>query len=466
MQNKIASILSILLFVVVIGILAVWKEPLKYLSRATAVKANIVIDSKKIVRRLPYNWKSLAQGGEEQGVRMFENVILPVSALEPRYIRIDHIYDFYNVVGRDNRGQIVLNWQELDATVCDIYRTQAKPFFVLGYMPEALSGDTSLVSKPKNWEEWAYVVQKTIERYSGRNTRLCGQVTGEWFEDIYYEVWNEPDLETFGKWSLYGGEKDYKVLYRYSVLGASRATNVYRFFIGGPATTAAYRNWFQVFLRYVKDNNLRIDFLSWHHYSKNTDDYARDMQNIDSWLSGEEFARYRELPRIISEWGYDSNPNPIADTNVGAAHTVSVIRNLIEEHLEMAFAFEVKDGPSPRWGILSYEGQKKPRYHALKMLNKLEGYRLKVNGEGTYVKAIASRWVNKIVVVLVNYDEVGQNIEAVPVRIVNLDNGTYELTTTRLTGETTKETLTTNNGQIQKTILMDSNSVLTLELEK
>lgn len=319
------------------------KATLKFFSSAASIKANITIDAKKIIGPLPYNWKALAQGGEERGITMLENVILPLAALSPRYIRIDHIYDFYNVVSRDNNNQLIFNWQKLDQTVCDIYRSGAKPFFSLGYMPEALSDDGSLIGAPRNWDEWALLVQKTIERYSGKSTRLCGQVIGEFFKDIYYEVWNEPDHETFGKWSLYGGKKDYKLLYFYSSVGASRALNVYNFFLSGPATTAAYKNWFQNFLRFISDNNLKIDFLSWHHYSKNPVDFSDDLVNINNWLVDDQFERFRTLPKIISEWGYDSMPNPISDTNIGAAHTIVSIRNLIEQKLEMAFAFEIKD---------------------------------------------------------------------------------------------------------------------------
>ncbi len=441
-------------------------NPITFLSRAAAVKADITIDVKRVKRRLPYNWRALAQGGEEQGVRMFENVVDKVRVLTPQHIRIDHIYDFYNVVSRDGAGNLLFNWTELDATVCDIYHTGAKPFFALGYMPITISIDGSLVGQPKNWNEWSLLVQKTVERYSGTATRLCGGVTGNWFKDIYYEVWNEPDLESFGKWSLYAGEKDYKKLYHYSVMGAQKAQNVQTFFLGGPVTTAAYKNWFTVFLDYVNKNNLRIDFLSWHHYSKNTDDYTADMQNINTWLAPPAYDKYRNLPRIISEWGYDSNPNPVADTNVGAAHTVSAIRNLVEEHLELAFAFEVKDGLNPSWGIFTREGVTKPRYQALKMLNALEGYQLMAVGEGTFVKVLASSWINKIALVLVNYDSAGLNVESVPVKVTNLIPGMYDIVKTDLTGQSSTETITLSTAEYVTTILMAPNTVISLEIIK
>lgn len=437
----------------------------QYSSRATSVKANILIDVKQSTGGIPTRWLALAQGGEEKGVAMLSNVVSEVAALFPQYIRIDHIYDYYDVVSRDNNNNLVLHWDQLDTTVCDIYRTGAKPFFSLGYMPPPLSGDGSLISVPKDWSEWQYLVQKTIERYSGQSTRLCGQVTGEWMKDIYYEVWNEPDLETFGKWSLYGGEKDYKKLYEYSVLGANEAQNVHNFFIGGPATTAAYKNWMHVFLDYISEKNLRLDFLSWHHYTKDTVDYTDDAANVSTWLSELQYQRFQSLPRIISEWGYDSEPNPIADTTIGAAHTIASIRNFSRYNISLAFLFDIKDGPVPRWGILAYDGKKKPRYHALRLLTLLEGERINVEGEGTFVRAMASTSPQKTAVILVNYDKENTNTELVPLTITHIENGMYTLTLTYLDGMTTVfNDITVTDSTLSRSVLLPPNMVLAVEL--
>lgn len=438
----------------------------RYFSRAKAIKANIVIDVTKTLGDFPDRWKALAQGGEEKG-RMLGNVTSQLAGLYPKYIRLDHIYDYYDVVSRDESGGLVFNWEKLDETVCDIYHTGAKPFFSLGYMPPVLSSDGSLISKPKDWNEWSLVVQKTIEHYSGQSNRLCGQITGVWKTDIYYEIWNEPDLETFGKWSLYGGEKDYKLLYFYSSLGAQNAKNANRFLLGGPVTTALYKNWIQVFLDFVTSNNLRLDFISWHHYSKKIDDYIEDMIKLNEWLTPQQYRKYQQLPRIISEWGYDSNPNPIADTNVGAAHTIASIRNFINYGFELAFLFEIKDGPSPRWGILSSEGKEKPRYHALKLFNLLDGKQLQVQGEGTYINALATRSDEKTAIILVNYDEDNKNTELVPVTLTNLDNDTYSVTIHYLEGNpVTIPNIQVTNRTLRRDILIRPNTVIALELIK
>ncbi|TRZ52394.1 hypothetical protein D4R99_02770 [bacterium] len=444
----------------------------QYFSRAASVKANIVVDITKTSGPFPDRWKALAQGGEESGTRMLENVVPQISELYPKYIRLDHIYDFYNVVSRDSSNNLSFDFSQLDQTVCDIYHAGAKPFLSLGYMPPTMSSDGSLIGQPKNWNEWTFLVQKTVEHYSNKNTILsCGAMEDFWKTDIYYEVWNEPDLETFGKWSYTGG-KNYSDLYFYSVKGAQQAQNVLPFKIGGPVTTTLYKNWIQKFLDYVILNNLRIDFISWHHYSKKTNDYTDDIVNLNKWLSEDpKYIPYQKLPKIISEWGYDSAVNPIADTEVGAAHTVASLRNLLNAKLELAFLFEIKDGPSPSWGILTNDGKEKPRYQALKLLNSLDGSQLMVDGEGSNVSAIASLNSEKVVLILTNYDESGRNYEAVPVSFKNLDGIKYNLTKKYADGRSdTMLNIVPVGSEIrldqEKSIIMQANTVVELELTK
>lgn len=444
----------------------------QYFSHAASVKANIIVDINKTSGPFPDRWKALAQGGEESGVRMLENVVSKVSELYPKYIRLDHIYDFYDVVSRNSSNNLSFNFSKLDQTVCDIYHTGAKPFFSLGYMPPTMSEDGSLIGKPKNWNEWTFLVQKTVEHYSSRDTVLpCGAMEDFWKTDVYYEVWNEPDLESFGKWK-YSGNKSYSDLYFYSVKGAEQAQNILPYKIGGPVTTALYKNWIQKFLDYIIANNLRIDFISWHHYSKKTDDYTQDIINLNKWLGeNPKYNPYENLPKIISEWGYDSEKNQIADTAVGAAHTVASLRNLISARLEQSFLFEIKDGPTLSWGILTYQGEEKPRYKALKLLNELEGNQIIVDGEGSNVSAIASKKEEKIVLILTNYDESGRNYEAVPVLFKNLDGIKYKLTKKYLDGRSeTSLNLTPESGEIrldkEKSIIMPANTIIALELIK
>ncbi|MFA5770753.1 MAG: hypothetical protein WC894_04645 [Patescibacteria group bacterium] len=462
-------VMFIIIFVILIPVLF---YSFQYFSRAASIKANIVVDATKTSGPFPDRWKALAQGGEESGVRMLGNVIPEIAGLYPKYIRLDHIYDFYEVVSRNSSNNLNFNFSKLDETVCDIYHAGAKPFFSLGYMPPTMSDDGSLIGKPKNWNEWSFLVQKTVEHYSSKDTVLpCGALADFWKTDVYYEVWNEPDLESFGKWKYYGA-KSYSELYFYSVKGAQQAQNILPYKIGGPVTTALYKNWIQKFLDYIVVNNLRIDFISWHHYSKKTDDYTQDVININKWLGEDpKYDPYENLPKIISEWGYDSEKNPIADTEVGAAHTIASLRNLINAGLELSFLFEVKDGPTLSWGILTYDGQEKPRYKALKLINSLEGSQLIVDGEGSNVSAIASKTEEKIVLILTNYDESGRNYEAVPVVFKKLDGANYKLEKKYIDGRSEiLLNLKPVNGELrlekEKSIIMQANTIIALELIK
>lgn len=456
-----------LIVLTVVFILVVLSYQAYRWSKAQIVKADLVIDTKKIVGFIPQNWQALAQGGEERVPSMLSNVIPQVSALSPRYIRIDHIYDFYDVVKGIENNRLVLDFSRLDKIVCDIYKTGARPFFSLGYMPPSLSQDGTLISPPKNWYHWQYLVQKTIERYSGKSTVLCDQVYGELLKNIYYEVWNEPDLETFGKWSIYGGNKDYRLLYFYAERGAKQAKNTYFFYLGGPATTALYKNWLTKLFDFIDKNKLKFDFISWHHYTKDSDDFYQDMKKLNQWLNNDKYRRFYQRPKIISEWGYDSNPNPIADTIVGAAHSVASIRHLIDQGLNYAFAFEIKDGVNPSWGILTNDGRKKPRYYGLQMLNILDRARLEVTGEGTYVKAVASVGYNKISLIVVNYDSQSRNTESTPIKFINLDPGIYQIEETYFERQPIKSTVTISaDGIFNKNIILPPNMIVSIVLSK
>lgn len=458
MKRKIILLLLVLLVSIPLVLLY-----MRASSRAYKRKADIHINTRKITGPLYTNWKAFAQGGETKNTDLFENVLPQLKDLGPRHIRVDHMLDFHNVVSRGSNGKIAFYWTRLDEIVCDILETGAKPFFSLGYMPPTVSSDGSLISKPKDWNEWAEIVQQTVERYSGKNTVLCGKFTGENLSNIYYEVWNEPDLESFGKWSIYGGEKSYKDLYFHSSRGATRAQNVNVFYLGGPATTAAYKNWFRTLIAFARDNNLKLDFISYHHYSKDPEEYVKTLANVDKWLS--DLGKYSRMSIIITEYGYNSNYDPIADTNVGAAYTIAAVRKLVDQKLDFAFNFELKDGPNPSWGILTNDGVEKPRYKAFKLLNVLEGFRLEVTGEGTHVSAIATYTPKKKSMVLVNYDLADDNTELVPVTFDNLDNGLYQLKMSYLEGNSTIiDNIEVTDNRLQKNFLMKPNSVLALEL--
>lgn len=435
------------------------KQIQQLLSRAAPKAANIIIDTTNVIGPLNKSWAAFAQGGEEPPP-MLTSVVSKLSQLNPSYIRLDHIYDSYSVVQKQDNN-FVYDFERLDKTVDDIIAAGALPYFSLSYMPPLFTSSNSLIDLPYNWNLWKDLVKATIEHYSGKNNRNLN--------NIYYEVWNEPELPQFGNWKL-EGEKDYRLLYFYADKGAKEASNINNFYLGGPSVGSYYSDWVNNFLSYVSQNNLRLDFYSWHRYTKKPAEYLIDIQKIKKDLSL--FPRFATLPLILSEWGIESGNLPINNSEMAAAFTINAL-SYFNKDISLAFAFEIKDGPPPdggKWGLLTHEKSSnplspKPRYKAFEALSKMTGNQIAISGMGTYVSAMASFLDGSIRVILSNYDPASKNTENVPVTFIGLDPSIYTLNYIYpLTGNFGTYELTTTDGEIVKTFIMPPNTFVFLEL--
>jgi len=447
--------LGLLIFGLIVG-LDLGKKVNQLLSEATGKKAEIVVDAQKSLGNMPRPWNNFGQGGEtNEG--MLTPVVLQMKELSPSYIRIDHIYDFYEVVNRDN-GSLRFNFAKLDKEVGAILQMGAKPFFALSYMPPALA--PGVTDKPDNWGEWQQLVRATIEHYSGKENMNI--------EGVYYEVWNEPDL--FGGFKVWG-DKNYLEMYRVSAQAAQEVKGVNEFKIGGPATTGLYNNWIEGLFKMVIEESLRLDFVSWHRYSFDPDSFKQDVEGLNNLMK--KYPKLALKERIITEWGPDPENHPSYDNQVGAAHAVASIREMLGR-INKAIVFEIKDGLSPegkvfwgRFGIITHESKGlslKPRYNAFKWLNQVGETRLLMSGEGSWVRGMAAKRGEIIQVNLVNYDKFSQHREAVPVVVKNLALGRYIVVEEDFDGKTTQTEVSINKGTWSGKVIMRPNEIVRLEL--
>ncbi len=434
----------------------------EFFSQASGVPANIVISTQIVLGPMPRPWRYLAQGGEDHAWRMTD-INSQVKALNPEYIRLDHIYDFYDIVG-GSPGNLSFDFTKFDAILGDIAAVGAKPYIALTYMPPAISkGD--IVDAPHSWADWQLTIQKTIEHVSGTLQ----------IRDVYYEVWNEPDL--FGGWKYYGS-KNYLTMYSYAAYGAinaKRTRGVLPFKFGGPAITALYKNWFNALAKHAIKNNLPFDFFSWHRYSHDLEQYQKDMLNVRVWVEN-----YPQLAPVlefhITEWGHDSENHSGYDNNYSAAHTVAGSIAMIPA-VQKAFIFEIQDGKGPdgqamwgRWGMLTHQsvGSKpKSRYYGLKMLDGLADQRLQLTGQGSWVKALAAKnEKGNTEFVMANFDSRSAHSETVPVTFTNIQPGSYNLQLQYLDGKMRNVPLATSAAILKTNVMMPVNSVVSGELMK
>ena len=384
---------------------------------------DIQIDVRKTVGEVKPIWAAFAQGGEETS-NMLAGTELLLKQINPAYVRLDHIFDddYYAVVSGSS-GNLSFNWKKLDEAVNSILASGGKPFFALSYMPKALAA--SKIDMPYNWSDWQQLVEQTIKHYSG----------DKGIQNVYYEVWNEPDLESFGSWK-YGGGKNYLALYAAAARGAqaARRSGVQPFKIGGPATTALYRNWIMALTTMCQSQRLPLDFISWHRYAYQPAQFEHDLKSVKSWLGNNNY----EL--IISELGPDPGKTSIYAGRYAAAHEVAVMRSVLDT-LTWGFAFEVKDGPgqgTSGWGIFTHDSvgiKPKPRYYSLAFMQDMVGSRLDVSGEGSNIYAWAVGDPQHVSVIAANFTPTGGQKEEFPVELVNIDPGQYRLQWETLSGQ-------------------------------
>jgi hypothetical protein len=421
---------------------------------AAGTPANISIEVDTYTGSLPTQlWQNLAQGGEEPA-DMIGPVWPLVRALKPQLIRVDHLFDYYNVYqGPDN-----FDFSRLDKVVQSIVLTGATPLLSLSYTPASMAKNNQNAGEPQDWNQWYQLVKATADRYS-RQKEISG---------IYYEVWNEPDL--FGGWH-YSKSPSYSLLYTHTARAIRDGAEGSSFKIGGPAITAFYPNWIRALMSTASSQRLPLDFISWHRYSKNLTDYEQDIDKLESILA--DYPQYINIERLITEFGPNSEPDPDYDNLESGVHLISLVTRLIGR-VHRLFPFEIVDGPTSRsnvstgWGMITHppSPRAKPRYNAVQFLNRLQGQRLALTGQGSWVTALATRQGSKIQVLLSNYDPRSQHVETFPLALAGVQPGTWKIesyTYPRSGIEPRVSQVEVTSFRLQKEYYLEPNTSLLLE---
>lgn len=442
--------------------LAATKKIIDIRKGAAGTPANILIDTASNQGKVPSAlWQNFSQGGEEAS-----DMLAPVSvgttllqALHPRLIRIDHIFDYFNVY----RGPNNYDFSKLDQSIDTIIKTGAVPMLSLSYTTAEMSQNNQNAGAPKDWNQWYQLVRATAAHYS-----VTKNISG-----IYYEVWNEPDL--FGSWH-YDKNPNYSTLYIKTAQAVMDGAKGSLYYLGGPATTSYYSNWIKALFKVASQNKLRLDFISWHRYSKNVQDFLKDTDNLNQILS--DYPNYYTVQKIITEFGPNPEGDAWYDNSLSGIHLISLSTQLAGK-IHKLFSFEIVDGPNRRtdqstgWGIITHAtngSQPKPRYHAIKFLNQLEGSTLLSSvGNGSWVTSLSAKKGNTIQTLLVNYDPKNSHTETVPVTWQILKQGQYRLTVLHYQPDgnlhpTSKIINLTNNFRYTEQVYMDPNTALILEL--
>jgi len=318
-----------------------------------------------------------------------------------KYIRFHGLLqDEMGVYSEDRQGRPVYNFQYLDALFDAILAVGMKPFVEFGFMPQALASGTKSVfwwkgniTPPKDYGKWEQLVQALVKHWT---TRYGASEVRQW----YFEVWNEPNLDIF--WS--GDQAEYFKLYETTARAVKSVSPDYR--VGGPAT--AGRGWVADTINFATRSRVPLDFISTHDYGVKGigfDEGGVQQLYLDAdpnaIIGGVRDVRAQikssalpGLPLHYTEWSASYSPrDPVHDSYISAPYILSKLKGAQGYADSMSYwtftdIFE-ENGPVPSpfhggFGLLNFQGLRKPAFYAYQFLNRL--------GEEELVSNDADSW--------------------------------------------------------------------------
>ena len=300
----------------------------------------------------------------------------------------------------DSKGKEHYNFQYIDELFDGMRRIGVKPFVELGFMPSGLaSGSATIfwwkgnVTPPRDPAKWEALIKAVVTHWT---ERYGEEEVASW----YFEVWNEPNLSGF--WLGDQGNKPYpewepharaEYLKLYDVTARAVKAVSKRYRVGGPAT--AGNAWVPETITHCGTNGIPIDFISTHHYAVMSGflDEKGETGTVFSPDREEMIAQVRKtrsqiagstLPGLelhYTEWSSSYTPaDPLHDSYHSAAFILNKLKGIGTAAQSMSYwtFTDIFEEVGPRWsafhggfGLLNYQGIRKPSFYAYKFLHRL-----------------------------------------------------------------------------------------------
>ncbi|MBI3989500.1 MAG: hypothetical protein HY347_07770 [candidate division NC10 bacterium] len=300
-------------------------------------------------------------------------------------------------------------------------------------------------SPPKDYEQWAEVVQTIVDYYSNQ----LGL-------DAWYKVWWEPEGV---RWQ--GTEEEFFELYKYTVIGARRARPDAK--IGGPSVAG----WHSTFWKNPEDKDqnpmlynytqycattpvpelgldrLPIDFLIWHGFHiEPSGGFQKATTEIREWLR--KFGYPETTPMLLGEWStwrefqYPTIFSPERDTEYTASYAMAALVGMAKAGItHHAFTSLVEEKPSQYnglfggdFGIFTKFLIIKPVYNAFRTLSYLGEEQVKVEVTDPFLAAIGTRGDEGVTLLVANFIPDGGMLHQAVARLLWEKGYTKEMFTT------------------------------------
>lgn len=406
----------------------------------TSVSVSVSVDPSVIVGPVkPMNAVNNGPDiGDERQMADFRILNIPYSrthdASEGYYgQRVVDISDVFPDFCKDPDNPAYYDFRETDAYIKTLIDSGSEPFYRLGQTIENQTSAKYNIYPPKDYKKWAKICEHVIMHYNE------GWAGGFHYNIRYWEIWNEADLDqSSGRWETnprtWGGTID--EFHKFYAVAAKHLKKRFPHLkIGGPSycRIQGTRTYFPEFFSYMRDNNVPIDFISWHKYGAEPSVYLMEADLIRGWMK--EYG-YEDAELILNEWNYRRFKEAGGDStneiycretrrNIkGAAFAGAVMTAMQHAPVDMLMYYDFRAGTS--WcGFYDYQtGEHTPPYYTFYAWSKLGGdeCECKLEGGSGDIYAVASVKDGKTVLMLTRYngDNNTCNIATVKVSVKGL----------------------------------------------
>jgi hypothetical protein len=329
------------------------------------------------------------------------------------------IHNIFRDFDKDENDPASYNFTLTDEYLKAICAAGAKPVYRLGstieHQPVKL-----YIHPPKDPAKWGRVCSHIVSHYNE------GWADGFHMGIQYWEIWNEPDIRPC--WT--GTREQFFELYAAAAPIIKRDHPNVK--VGGCGWARGYGEFAEQWLAFVKENDLPMDFYSWHLYMHTPEMLVDAAPKTQAMLEKYGFGN---VEQIFDEWNYAIWTDRLQEcfdlhkTAFGCAFMAAVMNVAQSSAISKALFYDVQMCMNCSWnGVFGVvpEGthasrrapKRLPGYYALYAWNELKkhGAQIAAETEGSDLYVTAAKGENGKVALLVSYfnDDAGYGEAAPP----------------------------------------------------
>ena len=273
------------------------------------------------------------------------------------------IHCIFRDFGKDENDPASYNFIQTDEYLKAIAAAGAKPVFRLGstieHQPVKL-----YIHPPADFEKWGRVCSHIVSHYND------GWANGFHMGIEYWEIWNEPDIPQC--WT--GTQEQFLALYAAAAPIIKREHPDVK--VGGCAWAGGHGAFAERWLAFVRENNLPMDFYSWHLYMHKPAQFTDAAHKTAALLAEYGFG---DVEQLFDEWNYAiwedrmQRCYDLHKTAFGCAFMAAVLCEIQKSAVSKALFYDVQMMMNLAWnGVFAPSPER--RHAGMRAPARLPGY--------------------------------------------------------------------------------------------